>query len=308
MIRVDYNRRRIQLLRKKSRAETHFKKLLSKANIYFVREKIQTTKYRTFFTDFYLSDLKLNVEIDGKEHLSAKEYDLYKEKCIYDLDKTLVIRFTNEEVLSMKSISLVEIQKRVDLKYDKNSQKQSRTVYIDDINELDIIKRKIRYNKNKVKRKNEAIREKEELVAKQIKFDNSVLNSFNENDLTIFVDGVCKCMCEDDMELNYKVYDGSELIVSENIKIIDTGLVSAIKADFLSVAKALEYVVSESGENLNIKVFTHKKFIVSKLSSDFRYKDSPLSNYNDIMGQVNSLIDYCPNLTFEYIPKSSLPK
>ena len=139
------------------------------------------------------------------------------------------------------------------------------------------------------------------------KFDLLVLDSFKENDLTIFIDGKCEDLKVCKMDLCFDIYDNSELMDSFDMETTEHTGVSAIKADILCVIKALEYIISESGERLNIKIFSHKTFVVNKLKSDFRFKDSPNAIYNDVMQEVNNLIDVCPNLTFSYLPKKSKP-
>lgn len=51
-----------------------------------------------FFPDFYCSEKKLVIEIDGGIHKTQVEYDKERESILKDLGYD-VIRFTNEEVL-----------------------------------------------------------------------------------------------------------------------------------------------------------------------------------------------------------------
>ena len=52
-------------------------------------------KKRFFVADFYLAELKLVIEIDGKIHENQKEYDAYR-TFIINILGIRVIRFTNE--------------------------------------------------------------------------------------------------------------------------------------------------------------------------------------------------------------------
>ena len=65
-----------------------------------------------FIADFYCHKYKLIVEVDGKIHLSQKEYDEGRtaELDRYDLK---VIRFTNEEVLNKTDWVVEEIKKYI---------------------------------------------------------------------------------------------------------------------------------------------------------------------------------------------------
>lgn len=106
-IKKNTNQLRLKLQNKKSEAETKFAKLLTKANVYFMREK---TNYkfgtRWCFFDFWLPKLRIYVEIDGAEHNTAEQQqiDREKEKIIHD-KQMYVARFTNEEVFQMNEIS-----------------------------------------------------------------------------------------------------------------------------------------------------------------------------------------------------------
>ena len=65
-----------------------------------------------FIVDFYCHKHKLVVEVDGKIHLSQKEYD---EGRTAELDRfdLKVIRFTNEEVLNKTDWVVEEIKKYI---------------------------------------------------------------------------------------------------------------------------------------------------------------------------------------------------
>ena len=50
-----------------------------------------------FIADFYCSEHRLVVEIDGKSHVYQKEYDVLRTEIINNMDMN-VIRFRNEEI------------------------------------------------------------------------------------------------------------------------------------------------------------------------------------------------------------------
>ena len=58
-----------------------------------------TTSYRYFIADFYCHSHRLVIEIDGKIHVSQKDYDEGRTAELERFDLT-VIRFTNDEVLN----------------------------------------------------------------------------------------------------------------------------------------------------------------------------------------------------------------
>lgn len=100
-----------QLLNKHSDAESHFKALLTNANIYFVREK-GNYKYNTrwCYYDFFLPFYRIYIEVDGISHNTQEQkiIDKEKEKIIRSKQRFLV-RFSNEEVLNMDSITIDDI-------------------------------------------------------------------------------------------------------------------------------------------------------------------------------------------------------
>lgn len=103
------------LLRKHSVAETKFAQLLVKSNIYFVREKGNYKKNtRWCYYDFYLPLYDIYIEIDGRSHDSVEQQQIDKEKKqIVRKKQEYLIRYTNEEVLAMDSISIDEIIQKV---------------------------------------------------------------------------------------------------------------------------------------------------------------------------------------------------
>ena len=99
------------LLTKRSKAETHLKELLIKANIYFVREK-GNYKYNTrwCYYDFFLPYYRIYIEIDGGSHNNDKQKAIDKEKTqIIKNKQRFLVRLTNDEVLAMNNFSINEI-------------------------------------------------------------------------------------------------------------------------------------------------------------------------------------------------------
>ena len=66
----------------------------------------------TFIVDFYCSEVKLVVEVDGEIHLSQTEYDAYREDVLVQMGYT-VLRFTNKQVLGGINNVLMEIRRKL---------------------------------------------------------------------------------------------------------------------------------------------------------------------------------------------------
>lgn len=115
IIEKEHGKRKNELLRKDSNAEKHFARLLNEASVYYVKEKCCYDKYGNWcYIDFYIPFYKIAIEIDGKEHSygKRKQKDIKKECFLKDCRNISTIRFTNEECLSMESISVVDIVKK----------------------------------------------------------------------------------------------------------------------------------------------------------------------------------------------------
>lgn len=69
---------------------------------------------RFFIADFYCSECKLVIEVDGKIHDSQKEYDNLRTQIISQRG-IKVIRFTNEEVENNISFVLSEIKNELNI-------------------------------------------------------------------------------------------------------------------------------------------------------------------------------------------------
>lgn len=72
----------------------------------FIKNKqIKGKKFRrqhsvdNFILDFYCSENRLGVEVDGKIHDSQKEYDVERTRILENLN-IKILRFTNEEILN----------------------------------------------------------------------------------------------------------------------------------------------------------------------------------------------------------------
>lgn len=107
-------KRKKRLINKKSKAESKFKKLLTDAKIFFLREEIiSSNKGEFYYTDFHIPSLNLNIEIDGKEHSKRIKKDERKEFLSYKNDGFVTIRFTNDDVMKMDSISTNILNKKI---------------------------------------------------------------------------------------------------------------------------------------------------------------------------------------------------
>ena len=102
MVHIPYNpklKKRAQKMRKNpTLAEKVFwKELLSedKTGFRFLRQK----PIDQYIVDFYCSELKLIIEIDGSIHEKQKKYDKIRTQILENGYNLTVLRFTNEEVL-----------------------------------------------------------------------------------------------------------------------------------------------------------------------------------------------------------------
>lgn len=115
IIRKEHGKRKNALLRKDSKAEKHFAKLLNNAGIFYSKEKCCYDKNGNWcYIDFFIPLYKIAIEIDGKEHNSKarKEKDERKTNFLKKDRKIVTIRYTNEECLKMDSISIIDIVKK----------------------------------------------------------------------------------------------------------------------------------------------------------------------------------------------------
>ncbi len=104
-----------KLRNKDSRAEDAFAQLLSRAGIYYFREKCNfRVGTRWCYYDFLIPAYNILVEIDGEEHSTPEQIAIDEEKeILVKNQKFRVVRFTNREVLNMDSIELLDIVHRL---------------------------------------------------------------------------------------------------------------------------------------------------------------------------------------------------
>lgn len=104
-----------KLLNKRSEAESKFASLLLDAGIWYRREKCHyQIDSRWSFYDFLIPALDLFIEIDGIEHLNPqnKEIDEIKSRQIQKRGHQ-IIRYTNDEVITMKTLSIDDMMERI---------------------------------------------------------------------------------------------------------------------------------------------------------------------------------------------------
>ena len=123
------NERRKQLLNKYSISESKFEKLLLDCGIKFTREKPYLFKTIFYYSDFYIQKLNLNIEIDGINHLKTIKYDNHKEYRMYKKNKSLTIRYSNNEVNDLNSVSLEEFKQKILCKYTMTNSSKSINMY-----------------------------------------------------------------------------------------------------------------------------------------------------------------------------------
>lgn len=278
------------LLNKKSKSETHFKSLLDKAGIKYEREKILQRKDQYFFIDFYIKSMNLCVEIDGKEHAFRKHKDNYKESISFEDDLATTIRYTNEEVLLMKSISVSKLKGRCYKKYVVADEKGA--MYGKWSKKNRETKNVLNYQQNQ-KLHNIEINKNEFQRSKQ------------ENDVTIFIES--KASYSDSykpMSVIFKVFEGENLIDSITEEV--TEMYSSInKAEVIAATKALEYVYNLGNSvGLKIKLFSRSQFLVGKGSGKYkRHNNDPFCIYNDSIEDFFSVSDVFEDLTYQWLPK-----
>lgn len=159
IIEKEHGKRKNELLRKDSNAEKHFAKLLNEASIYYVKEKCCYDKYGNWcYIDFYIPFYKIGIEIDGEEHKygKRKEKDIKKENFLKEERNITTIRYTNNECLSMKYISIIDIVKKAnksvgskdDIEY-KKKQKSEELRMASEVSHFDVHSPIYVYDKDK---------------------------------------------------------------------------------------------------------------------------------------------------------------
>lgn len=289
--KIFQNNRRYKLLCKKSKAENHFKKLLLESKIDFVREKIQNGKNSFYYTDFFIKELNICVEIDGPEHESSKDYDLIKEVDIFNSANFLTIRYTNDEVLNLKKIKLKDFNKKLKEKYSKD--------YLYNWH----------YKKWQGIRNSEAF--KRDLILNNY-FDEyleEINESFKINEINVFIKTNCKSLNEfSNMTLQYLIYDNFSLLDSSNTTTNQHQFVSNHKADIIAINDVLKSLYNNGAKDVSINIFCCNQFIIKKLRSNFlRHNNHEISIYSDCIDETNELIDIFESLKFTWIPKNQHP-
>lgn len=115
VIQKEYGNRRNMLLRKDSKAEKHFAKLLNNASIFYTKEKCCYDKFgHWYYIDFFIPLYGIAIEIDGTEHSKKdrKDKDKKKESFLKKKRNIATIRYTNKECLNMTSISIIDVVKK----------------------------------------------------------------------------------------------------------------------------------------------------------------------------------------------------
>ncbi len=69
-----------------------------------------------FIADFFCSELKLVIELDGKIHEKQKDYDEARED-VLKTKKLLIIRFKNEEIETNINASLIKLKRFIDIHF-----------------------------------------------------------------------------------------------------------------------------------------------------------------------------------------------
>ena len=280
------NSRRYKLLNKKSRAENHFKNLLINSKIKYIREKSNEIGYNLYYTDFYIPLLKLNIEIDGKEHLNNIEYDLKKELKIFNDNKSLTIRLTNEEVLLIDKISISFIKNKIYNRYVCSGKQELIKRYYDWKSNL----KKEKYIKEKIKdNKSFKLKESTELID----------SLYNSNSLNVFVSGKYN---ENKMILNYNILEGKNIIIKNKLIIDNEVFNSNQKADLMCINKALEHIYFEGGANESINIISSNSFIVSVLKNRYKPKNN-ISIFTDELESFNNISEQFEDIEFYWIPK-----
>lgn len=97
-----------KLIRKNSKSEDHFEKLMIESGLYFIREKCNfKIETRWCYYDFYIPRLRLYVEIDGEEHnLPEKKFIDRQKESYVKKNHRFIIRIKNKDCLSMNKVNI----------------------------------------------------------------------------------------------------------------------------------------------------------------------------------------------------------
>lgn len=115
VIEKEHDKRKNMLLRKNSKAEKHFARLLNDASIFYTKEKCCYDKSGNWcYIDFFIPLYNIAIEIDGAEHngKARKEKDIKKETFLREKRNIVTVRYSNKECLAMDSVSIIDIVKK----------------------------------------------------------------------------------------------------------------------------------------------------------------------------------------------------
>lgn len=106
---------RKNLIKNQTNSESIFKAKLKSINVSYEFQKIIFTKSNFSIVDFYLPDYGLVIEIDGGYHLTneQKENDKFRTAKLSNIGYKNLKRFTNEEAVNIKDISLMNYLKSI---------------------------------------------------------------------------------------------------------------------------------------------------------------------------------------------------
>lgn len=90
---------RQQHLASSTEAELAFEEILVALGVTFEREKFFQNGDRWVHLDFYLTEHRLAIEVDGRAHDGKRGYDDGRDQWLLDKHRIKTIRFTNETVL-----------------------------------------------------------------------------------------------------------------------------------------------------------------------------------------------------------------
>ncbi len=115
---MNYNKDRIRKAKKYRREllanppyyQTMFEDYLK--DYKYVKERIMfIDEWKFYIVDFYLPKHRVVIEIDGIQHESSKEYDLYRTKDLKSKGVRKVIRFKNSDLINLDTDTIKGIIK-----------------------------------------------------------------------------------------------------------------------------------------------------------------------------------------------------
>lgn len=117
----NFRQLKYKLIGKRSKAETHFEKLLSNSNLYYIREKCNFRLDTNWcYYDFYIPRLRMYIEIDGAEHNLPEQKIIDNEKEHYVNSKfCYLVRIKNEDALLMDRIDAYTLRNLYFEQYNK---------------------------------------------------------------------------------------------------------------------------------------------------------------------------------------------